>query len=56
MNYEIDSASMVSAPQCGSRVEGGGFSKYQPLSFNKQPKYFTMEDMVKAIEHDIIYE
>ncbi len=55
-NYEIDSASIGIRPAMWIKVEGGGFSKYQPLSFNKQPKYFTMEDMVKAIAQDIIYE
>ena len=43
-------------PAMWINVEGGGFKKYQPLTFNTQPKYFTMEDMVLAIAQDVIYE
>jgi hypothetical protein len=55
-SYEIGSESIGVRPAMWIKVEGGSFSKYQPLNFNKQPKYFTMEDMVKAIAQDIIYE
>lgn len=42
-------------PAMWINVEGDGFTEYQPLKFNKQPNYFTMEDMVTAIARDIIY-
>ncbi|NLB78885.1 MAG: hypothetical protein GX796_08605 [Clostridiaceae bacterium] len=42
-------------PAMWIKLDGGGFKKYKPLSFNKQPEYFTMEDMVMAIAHDIIH-
>lgn len=43
-------------PAMWIKVTGGGFKAYKPLSFNKQPKSFTMEDMVTAIAQDIIHE
>ncbi|MDD4113333.1 MAG: DUF6273 domain-containing protein [Herbinix sp.] len=43
-------------PAMWIKLDGGGFKKYKPLSFNKQPKFFTMEDMVLAIARDIIHE
>jgi hypothetical protein len=43
-------------PAMWINVAGGGFTKYQPLRFNKQPKFFTMEDMVTAIAGDIIHK
>ncbi len=43
-------------PAMWINVAGGGFKAYQPLKFNKQPNYFTREDMVLAIARDIIYE
>jgi len=43
-------------PAMWINVAGGGFTSYQPLQFNKQPKYFTREDMVLAIARDIIYK
>lgn len=41
-------------PAMWIKVEGGGFTKYQPLKFNN-PKYFTMDDMVVAIASDIVH-
>lgn len=43
-------------PAMWIKVAGGGFAPYQPLRFNTQPEFFTMEDMVLAIARDIIYE
>ena len=43
-------------PAMWIKVDGGGFKAYKALTFKKQPKYFTMEDMVMAISSDIIYE
>ncbi len=42
-------------PAMWINVAGGGFKPYQPLKFNKQPKFFTKEDMVLAIASDIIH-
>lgn len=42
-------------PAMWIKLDGGGFKKYKPLSFNKQPEFFTMEDMVLAIARDIIH-
>lgn len=42
-------------PAMWIKVAGGGFKTHQALKFNKQPKYFTKEDMVKSIAGDIIY-
>lgn len=43
-------------PAIWIKVEGGGFTPYKPLRFNKQPKFFTKEDMVRAIASDIIHK
>lgn len=53
-SYNINSDEIGIRPAMWIKLEGGGFTKYKPLTFNKQPAYFTMEDMVKAISYDII--
>lgn len=43
-------------PAMWIKVAGGGFTPYKSLRFNKQPKFFTKEDMVRAIASDIIHK
>lgn len=55
VNEEDIDAELGVRPAMWIKMEGDGFTPYQPLSLNKQPKYFTKEDMVLAITSDVIY-
>lgn len=43
-------------PAMWIKIDGDGFKKYKPISFTKEPNYFTKEDMLTAIASDIVYK